>query len=104
MKRIIEGKQYNTSTAKKICVLKCNEDSGDFRWHSSALYLSPKGTYFIAGKGNARSRWAEPVGGNAYGPGSGLEIITPEEARRIAEEALLDEEDMDEAGFLVEVG
>ena len=49
MKRIIDGKTYNTETAEKICDTGNDEYATDFRYENSALYITKKGAYFIAG-------------------------------------------------------
>ena len=106
MKRVIEGRSYDTNTASYVCDVPCNTDSpNDFSWHDTSLYVSPKGTYFLAGEGGARSMWAEAVeGGRAHTGGRGLRLIDADEARSIAEHAGLSEGRMRAAGFVVEEG
>jgi hypothetical protein len=106
MKRVIEGKSYNTETATYVCDVPCNADSpNDFSWHETSLYVSPKGTYFLAGEGGARSMWADAVeAGRAHIAGRGLRLIGVDEARSIAEDAGLSEGRIRAAGFVVEEG
>ena len=48
------------------------------------------------------SRWAQPEGTSGTSGGSGLEVITQNEARAYAEAAELDLEAMTAAGFQLE--
>lgn len=87
MKKIIDGKVYDTATATEVCDIsgQYGSDPGDFRYDDTRLYRSPKGQFFIAGKGGASSRWATPVG-SARGAGSGLHLVDVAEARRLFEQ------------------
>jgi hypothetical protein len=100
---VIEGKKYDTATATRICKLPSTKDQGSFAWHDTALYRSPKGAYFLAGTGEARSMWAKHDGGDS-GPGTGMQLVTTDDARGYAEEAGLDAGQMQAAGFTVEEG
>lgn len=104
MKKVIEGKVYNTETATLIGELCCSSYPGDFRYHKTGLYQSPKGTYFLAGSGGPKSMWSQSEGNSGYSGGSGLVTIPADEARSHAEDMDLDEEEMRAAGFLVEEG
>ena len=82
MLRIIDGKRYDTETANLICDISPNDfHYGDFRYESTHLYRTGKGTWFIAGEGGPLSRWAQPVGQSSKCSGEGIQIITDEEAR-----------------------
>lgn len=104
MRRIIEGKAYDTETATKLCELPCAANPGDFAWHDSALYRSPRGQFFIAGRGGAMSLWAEPAPGGGCGGGDGIRIVDGAEARDWMERAGCDEADFERAGLGVEEG
>ena len=105
MKRIINGKLYDTENAKRICALPCSaECPSDFRWHDTDLYLSPGGTFFIAGEGSAMSMWAESIGNSGRIGGSGLRLVTEEEAREFAESARLRPEVYEEVFGAVTLG
>ena len=104
MKRVIDGKIYDTKTAEEICELPCSaQGKSDFRYHDTDLYRTKRGAYFLAGEGGAMSMWAQSVG-NAYTWGDGLRVISKEEAREYAEAAELSPEDMQAAGFEIEEG
>jgi hypothetical protein len=104
MKRIIEGKTYNTDTATHVCELDCSAHRGDFGHHETALYRSPKGQFFIAGEGGPASMWARPaVGGGRIGS-SGMRLVGEVEARQIMEAVGCDEDDFAAVGLGVEEG
>lgn len=48
MKRVINGKRYDTETAEKICDFGSdgNTSRSDFNWHDSALYRTKMGPGF----------------------------------------------------------
>jgi hypothetical protein len=91
MIRIINGRRYNTQTAIDVLALDCNagyyviESNTDLRYEDTELYITKNGQWFLAGYGNAMSRWAQSCGGNSYGPGQGIEPISAEEAQSILE-------------------
>jgi hypothetical protein len=91
MLKIINGKRYNTETATDVLSLDINagmyvvESRSDFRWEDTELYLTKKGEWFLAGQGNALSRWGRQCG-SMRGPGSGIMPICSEEAQAILEE------------------
>ena len=63
MKRIIDGKRYNTETATEICDVSApGFYRGDFRYEDTQLYCTPRGGWFLAGEGGPMSRWARSVG------------------------------------------
>ena len=101
MKKIIEGKSYDTATAIKICELTCRYYPSDFGYHETHLYRTKKGAFFLAGEGNAASMWASSYG-NTRGPGSGLRVVDQDRAMQYAEAADLDESEMLAAGFEVD--
>lgn len=74
MKKIINGKVYNTETAKKVGKWSNGCIDGDFNYLSEALYLKKTGEFFIYGDGGANSKYAVRVGSNSL---SGSRIIIP---------------------------
>lgn len=85
MKRIIRGETYDTETAPLLCGLTCNDDFESFNWHDTGLYQTRGGAFFLAGEGNAKSMWAERLGGNCRGPGRGIRPVSADEALEILE-------------------
>ena len=87
MRKIIDGKVYDTTTATEICdISPSGYSQNDFNHEDTRLYRSPKGAYFVAGNGGARSRWAHPVGQNGSTDGDGLVLIDETEARSLTEQ------------------
>jgi len=62
MKKVINGKLYNTETALKIEEYWNGYGYSDFNFCIEALYKTPKGKYFLYGKGGAASKYAEQSG------------------------------------------
>lgn len=79
MKKIINGKMYNTETAKLVDTAAWGTDS-DFSYWIEELYKKRTGEYFIAGEGGALSRWRE-VYSDGFTNGWGIKPLTDEEAR-----------------------
>ncbi|MGO7338084.1 hypothetical protein [Rhizobium leguminosarum] len=82
--RIIGGRRYDTMTATEICLYESGEFPGDFDFEVTGLYRTPRGRFFLAGHGGARSRWSRPVQGGCAG-GEGLMPIGHRAAREFAE-------------------
>jgi hypothetical protein len=102
MKRIINGKVYNTETATLIGEWSNNRGHGDFSNMSEDLYLTKKGQYFIAGSGGPMTKYAKSCGNNCSTGSDDIYLLTPAEARTWAEEHLSTEEYMEH--FEVEEG
>ena len=80
MKRIINGKMYNTETAKKLGNYTYG-DSGDFYRVRETLYQKKNGEFFLCGEGGALSSYGECVGTNELTNGEELTPFTEEEAK-----------------------
>lgn len=66
MKKIINGKKYDTETANQIGYHSNTDNKGDFRWWGEALYQKKTGEFFIHGEGNAASKYARSISANAW--------------------------------------
>ena len=86
MRKVIDGKRYDTETAEQVCDVSGPHscDRGNFRWDDTYLYRTPRGRWFLAGRGGPMSRWAS-YNCNTYGSGSGLNAIDADEAREFVE-------------------
>ena len=85
MRKIIDGKYYDTATADLVCDVSGTFDArSDHHFDDTQLYRSPRGRFFVAGGGGPRSRWALAIG-QGYTGGSGLEPVSTEEARSLCE-------------------
>ncbi|MGX7141461.1 hypothetical protein ACWOBX_08415 [Facklamia languida] len=88
MKKVINGKRYNTETSTLVGEWENHYSVNDFYWCSEALYQKKTGEFFIHGKGNAASKYSEPFGTNASKGGEKLIPITIDEAKKWVEEKL----------------
>lgn len=61
-KKIINGKMYNTETAKEIAYYWNGYSGNDFRSMSETLYLKKTGEYFLYGSGGPLSKYGEDYG------------------------------------------
>ena len=76
MKKIIDGKLYNTDTSKLLCKWLVGEDNGGNVINFYELYLTKKGTYFKA-TFPGHSIWSD---------GDNIEILSEADARKTMEE------------------
>lgn len=98
MKKIINGKLYDTETAKEIGCHSYGEGPRDFRHYTEILYRKRTGEYFIWGEGGPMSRYSKSVGMNEW---TGSERITPMDYKAAREWA---EEHMDADDYQAEFG
>ena len=81
MKKVIEGRRYNTETADLIASYDNGLGRSDFDWCEVDLYRTKTGAWFLAGAGGARSGWgASCDGGRSMGPGIGIQVLARSEA------------------------
>ena len=90
MKKIMEGKTYNTETALLLGDWQYLWKS-DYRYCREELYRTREGTYFLYGEGGALSCYARHLG-NAARAGENFQILSEKEAREWAEKKLSAEE------------
>lgn len=86
MKKVINGKLYNTETVERIAAWDNGLSNRDFGSCEEALYVTGKGAYFVAGEGGPLSRYARHIGSNETRGGEGLEVLTQAEALTWCEE------------------
>lgn len=86
MKKIINGRRYDTDTAKLVGSFESGY-IGDFDWKEEKLYQKTTGEFFLAGEGGARTRWSRRTI-DGYSSGEGILPLTLDEAREWAEEHL----------------
>lgn len=73
MKKIINGKLYDTDTANLLGEWD-NGDNGDFTFVIERLYQKINGEYFLYGSGGALTEYALPRGNHTV---SGSRCLTP---------------------------
>lgn len=88
MKKIINGKVYDTETAQEVGAWDNNMSHRDVCWCSETLYRKKTGEYFIHGKGGPASRYAEAVGSNGWRFGERIMPLTYKWATEWAEKHL----------------
>ncbi len=59
MKKIINGKKYDTETATKIGYTDSCHHYNDFHYWEEALYQKKTGEFFLYGEGGPASKYAE---------------------------------------------
>lgn len=86
MKRIINGKKYDTETATKVASWSTSGYSrSDFRFAQEELYRKRTGEFFLHGEGHAMTQWAKSFG-SARGWGEDIVPYTEEQAKLWVEE------------------
>ena len=58
MKKIINGKMYNTETATEVFHYNNGLPYSDFNYLEESLYKKKTGEFFLAGKGGAMTKYA----------------------------------------------
>lgn len=92
MKKYIDGKKYDTATAKEVGSVS-HGSRRDYGWYQETLYRKKTGEYFLHGEGHAASPYKERNEAmNMWGPGSAIRPMTFDEARAWAEENLSGDE------------
>lgn len=81
MKKIINGKKYDTNTAECVGEFENSCNRGDFNFVRELLYKKKTGEFFIYGYGGANSKWQESCGQNSRSSGEGIEPLTIDEAK-----------------------
>jgi len=78
MKKIVDGKTYNTDTAELMESYQYGY-TNDFGWFREYLYVTSKGNHFLYGKGGPLSHYAEHYDNSSMG-GEDIVPLTREEA------------------------
>lgn len=84
MKKIINGKKYDTDTAKMV--LSWGNNHNGFTYCHEELYLKKTGEFFLYGSGGPMSRYAQSCGDNCTSGGSEIIPLTEKKARKWVEE------------------
>lgn len=86
MKKIINNKLYDTSTAHELA--SWEENRGNFRHVREVLYRKRTGEHFLFGEGGPASRYAEQVDYSTWSGGSTITPLSYEDATDWAEKHL----------------
>ena len=91
MKRIINGKRYDTETATLMGDAGHSYPS-DFEYWREELYRKKTGEFFIHGIGGAMSKYSRSVDCNTFTGGEEIIPLTTKEAQKWVEKYLSAEE------------
>lgn len=86
MKKIINGKMYNTETAREISYWSNNHFTSDFNYCEETLYRKKTGEFFILGEGGGMSKYAKMYDTNSWGWGEEIIPMSAGEAKKWLEQ------------------
>ena len=89
MKRVVDGRLYDSDTAELIHQWWNGYSTRDFKHCEESLYRTTKGAWFLVGEGGAMSAYAEPISGGMIG-GCALVPLSDREAQRWLEDRQAD--------------
>ncbi len=84
MRRIINGKKYDTETAELMAEYKIS-NRRDFNFLEEELYRKKTGEFFLYGEGGANSKYREEVALNEWSGGEAITPLSEDEAKRWVE-------------------
>ena len=102
MKKVINGKVYDTKTAQCVAEWSNNLGYRDFSWMEETLYRKKTGEFFLHGEGGPMTRYASSCGSNSWTGGESIHPMTYREAQEWAEEHLDGDEYEEIFGAVVE--
>lgn len=91
MNKLINGRRYDTDTARRVAEAMHGLPS-DLDYICESLHRKTTGEYFLHGEGGAATKYAVSTGGNWWKGGERIIPLTLEEARAWAEEHLTADE------------
>ena len=91
MRKIINGKMYDTDTAEYLGCWTNGYSYNDFHYCVQKLYRKKTGEYFLFGEGGSMSMYAESYGNDITG-GTRFTPMTEEEAKAWSEVNLTTDE------------
>ena len=102
MKKIINGKRYDTDTATLIGSASYGYPS-DFEYWAEDLYRKKTGEFFLYGEGGPMSRYFRSTGQNQWSGGEEIRPLSLKEAQEWAEK-YLDADEYEEVFGRIEEG
>jgi hypothetical protein len=85
MRRVINGKRYDTDQASLIHQWDNGKYVSDFHYRSKDLYRTAKGAWFLHHVGGAFTDMGRPVGNNGRGGSADIEPISDADAQAFLE-------------------
>ncbi len=92
MNKVINGKRYDTYTAKDVGSWENMYDASNCDWQRETLYLKRTGKFFLHCEGGARTPYARSYADGSAGWGEVIRPLGYLEARKWAEERLSGDE------------
>lgn len=92
MKKIINGKKYDTDTAKLMATYSNGGSWRDFSHFEEGLYRKKTGEFFLHGEGGPMTKYAVSTGLNWWSGGENIFPLTEHEAKAWSEKHLSVEE------------
>ena len=102
MKKIINGKLYDTDTAKEIAANYHGDGPMDFRYYAESLYRKRTGEYFLHGEGGPMTQYAISCGQNQWRGGEKIIPLSYDAAKQWAEENMDADDYQEEFGTVNE--
>jgi hypothetical protein len=87
MKKIINGRRYDTQTAKLVGYTSYSTP-GDLNYWWEGLYVKRTGEYFLHGEGGPMSKYSERLSENEWGYGHEIRPLSLEDAQEWVEKYL----------------
>lgn len=84
MKQVINGKLYDTETAKEICYYQYSYPQ-DLYYVYEGLYLKKNGEFFLYATGGPGSKYGIKTSCNGYGGSTQLMPLSIDEAKKFVE-------------------
>lgn len=88
MRKVIQGRLYDTGTAKRLGKYEQSPYQSDFHWYCETLYQKKSNEFFLHGEGNAASPYCKAVDQNECSSGEKIIPLTYDGAAKWAEEHL----------------
>lgn len=88
MKKIINGKRYDTDTAEFIGKWENLDNSADLQYECEEIYRKKTGEFFMYGEGGPASSYAIQTGTTSWSGSCKITPITEDEAKKWIEENL----------------
>ena len=92
MKKIINGRVYDTDTARELGIWSNTWDHRSWSYERESLYQKRTGEFFLHGEGGPQTKYAESTSDNQWRSGEKIIPLSAEKAREWAEEHLTADE------------
>ena len=83
MKKVINGRMYNTDTAKLVASYANGGGWGDFHHFEEGLYQKKTGEFFLHGEGGAKTAYSRQIDCNCWTGGAKIIPLTEKEAKKM---------------------